>query len=102
MYRWLPFTVRPLSARQRQIAQLRAEGLRHAQIAERLGLTVGTVDVTWSRIVRRLRPLSESERMREIWPHENTLVADCSERDEGAVPIPLGTTRAPALGASAS
>ena len=67
MYCWLPHTPRPLSPRQRQIVQLRAQGLTHTQIARRLGVTVATVALASAHAARRLRLMSERERMLEIW-----------------------------------
>lgn len=77
---WIPFARRSLSPRQRQVAQLRADGHTLAQIADRLGISVGSVEQASAHATRRLRPLSEPERIREIWPDGQQQNAPAAKR----------------------
>ena len=53
--------LRPLSARERQLAQLIANGLTNREIAAQLGLSVFTVRNEVGRILRKLKAKNRSQ-----------------------------------------
>ena len=53
--------LRPLSARERQLAQLIATGLTNREIAAQLGLSVFTVRNEVGRILRKLKAKNRSQ-----------------------------------------
>lgn len=59
-----------LVGRQEEVARLASEGLTDAEIAERLGISRGTVGQHWKRLLEKLGARSRTHAVGILWRHE--------------------------------